>query len=278
MNIQMLVYLISNGLSFDNSHSNRYFPLHAAARTSLPELVMYVMDNSLIPVNQPDLTNDNSTALLESSIHGFTRVVVWLLEHGGDPHVLRKRDQMTPLHFAARNGDLKMMNAFIEYKAKPMPISKKGKTPLHYAAEQGSKDMLLILTKNKPNLNVTPEGKETPLDIAVRKSDGNFVSALLARGIDPNPVHDKILPPLYVAVKENMEDIVAMLIMAGANVNSYASDGKKLRTPLHAACSKGLVDLTRFLIENGADKDAKDSDGKKPNEITKKKEIKQLFI
>lgn len=278
MNIQMLAFLISNGGSFDNSHSNRYFPLHIAARTSLPELVNYVMENSSIPINQQDSTNDNSTALLESSLHGFTRVVVWLLERGADPHVSRKRDQMTPLHFAARNGDIKMVNALIEYKALPMPVSKKGKTPLHYAAEQGNKDMIVILTKNRPNINVTPEGKETPLDIAVRKADSNIVSALLARGIDPNPVHDKIMPPLYVAVKENMESIVAMLVMAGAGVNTCAVDGRKTRSPLHVACSKGYVDLARFLIENHADKNMRDSDGKKPVELSKKKEIQALFI
>jgi FOG: Ankyrin repeat len=71
--------------------------------------------------------------LFEAAENGYLNEVKRLvIDWGVDPNV-RERHGVTPLHYAARNGHLDVVEFLLEHGADPNVQDNDGKTPLHYA-------------------------------------------------------------------------------------------------------------------------------------------------
>ena len=82
---------------------------------------------------------------------------------------------MTPLHFAAENGHLSVVEYLVNQKA---DISAKGKydlTPLHFAAENGHLSVVEYLVNQKADINVKTNDDWTPLYYSYRYGDLSVV-------------------------------------------------------------------------------------------------------
>lgn len=99
-----------------------------------------------------------------------------LLAAGADVS-LRNRDNATPLHVAARAGNVPAVELLLQYKADVGATDTKGATPLHYAAEGGSVEAADLLLKAGADVNARTTDGESPSSWARRHvlftSDGH---------------------------------------------------------------------------------------------------------
>jgi hypothetical protein len=87
---------------------------------------------------------------------------------------------MTPLHHAARAGDLQRATQLIEDGAEVNAVSKMRWTPLHLAAWHGREDVTELLIKCGADVNAKGDGGQTPLEMAIKYKQSG--TAKLLRG------------------------------------------------------------------------------------------------
>jgi ankyrin repeat protein len=90
---------------------------------------------------------------------------------------------MTPLHWAARNGDLAKVKALLDSNAGL--ASKRDnykKTPLHFAAIRGHKDVAELLLAKKANVNARDKYDRTPLHYAIMNGNKDVAELLRRHG------------------------------------------------------------------------------------------------
>ena len=70
-----------------------------------------------------------------------------LLEHDADANAVQAGDY-TPLHEAAQNGQLEMIELLFQFGAAPSPRMQEGKTPLDFAREAGQTAAVELLLQH----------------------------------------------------------------------------------------------------------------------------------
>jgi ankyrin repeat protein len=83
----------------------------------------------------------------------------------------------TPLHFAAANGQREVVKLLIDKGAKVSTATRFGGTPLHRAAKMGHREIAELLLDKKADVNAKDASGRTPLDAAV-ESDAKGASAV----------------------------------------------------------------------------------------------------
>ena len=143
-------------------------------------------------------------------------------------------DGETALHFAAKNGDMPMLNFLLSKNCNLKLKTSCGDSPLHLAAnEQIAKTLI------DAGANVQARGNlgRTPLHNAANKV---VAEVLLKHG-----------------AKVDQRDYGVRLFFFGQSGDYVPADGDM---PLHTAASAGRADVVEFLIEKGADVNARARD------------------
>ena len=133
-----------------------------------------------------------------------------------------------------------------------------GQTPLHWAASNGRVEVVQALLKAKVDKEVKDIEGCSPLHVAVANGHSEVVQALIKAGADVNAKDNFKSTPLHGAAWKGHAEAVQTLIKAGADVN--AKDNFK-STPLHGAAFQVQGKTAQVLIKAGADVNAKDNDG-----------------
>ncbi|BFF97538.1 protein phosphatase 1 regulatory subunit 16A [Drosophila madeirensis] len=189
-NVQMLQLLLEYGADVDAQDSDKWTPLHAAATCGHLELVRILIRHgaNLLAVNTDgnmpyDLCDDeNSLDFIEGEMaqRGVTqelidetrssterimlRDLMELARTGGD---LEEPDYQcaTPLHIAAANGYVRVVEFLLEQHVNVDAMDKDLWTPVHAAACWGHLEVLEMLAQCGADLNVRNKDDETPSDI-----------------------------------------------------------------------------------------------------------------
>ncbi len=161
---------------------------------------------------------------------------------------------LTPLMFAAREGDLASARLLVAAGADVNAIAGDGKDALGLAVFNGNYELASFLVDNKSKLNQADTQGFTPLFWAVDRRNmetaPNFPWMVTA---DPLPLTGKLLD-------------------AGANPNAIVNNTPRARmragsprivfaTPLMRAAFSGDLELVKLLLAHGADPKIKSSDG-----------------
>jgi len=164
-----------------------------------------------------------------------------------------QRGGMTPLMFAARNGDAESAKLLLGAGADANETLPDGTSALVLAAHSGQGNVAIALLEKGANPNAMDIGY-TAMHAAVLRSDLNLVKALLAHGADPNikmtkgtPVRRdttdyNLLAPLigstpYLLAARFLEpDIMRALVAGGADPKIAMPNGA---TPLMLAAGMG---------------------------------------
>jgi ankyrin repeat protein len=137
------------------------------------------------------------------------------------------------IHDAARNDDLAKVKALLT--AHPDWVNSKdsyGMTPLHYAAHNGDKDMVEFLLANKADVNARDKYGQTPLHNAARQGHEGVAELLLADKAEVNAKNDFGWTPLHEAAIGGHKAVAELLLTNKAEVNARDNRGD---TPLHLA-------------------------------------------
>ena len=177
-------------------------------------------------------------------------------------NIIRCINDETPLHIAARNGHMDVVQLLIDTGADPKRADRDGWTPLKLAAEHGHEDVLEFFLDKGGDPQEVYRNWTTPLHWAASRGHKAVVQLLLDRGADANTADDEKMIPLHWAMDGKCNnDVLHLLIEHGARVNWQDMRGK---TPLHYGAMKGCNDAVQILLDNGALHDKVDRNGKTP--------------
>ena len=71
------------------------------------------------------------------------------------------QEQQTPLHIAARLGNVDNVVLLLQHGASPNAVTKDQYTPLHIAAKEGHEEVASVLLEHDANLNLTTKVRFT---------------------------------------------------------------------------------------------------------------------
>ncbi len=162
----------------------------------------------------------------------------------------------TPLFQAARNGNLEVMQLFIEFGADVNFTNGKGVTVLLAAARRGYGYIIEALEKAGVEL---PQAREHGDYLIAAREYGTSMRALLALGLDPNTRDSRGIYPLFDTIKYGDPDAVQALIEAGANLTHH---DQSRYSPLTAAADSSSEASITALLAAGVDPETPDAKGR----------------
>jgi TolB protein len=164
------------------------------------------------------------------------------------PAILDSRDRngLTPLHYAASQGDAGLVNYFLDKGAKPDPPGIR-QTPLHLAAQDNRTEAAAALLRRGAALEARDDYLRTPLILCARER-GQLATArtLLEAGADVNAIDKFGDTALGLAAWRGKAELVDYLLEKGAQV---PKSGPQWQGMVSQAASKGLTKLFRRLTE-----------------------------
>ena len=170
-----------------------------------------------------------STAHLDTPTLLKLRLVSKAYRNGIDSHttlwsrVLPSGD--TPLHLAAGNGQLDIVQFIIARVDDPNPAGQDGATPLHVAAFNGHLDIVQFIIERAEDPNPADQYGTTPLHLAARTGRMDIVQFIIERVDDPNPRRHDGVTVLHLAARNGYVDIVQFFIERVDNLNPLDQRG-----------------------------------------------------
>ena len=228
-----------------------YLMIHPATRERecFELLVRYGAD-----VNLPDV---NKETCLHFAATGDN--TAWLLQEGANVGTL-DRENRTPLHAAAYEGNTSSLEVLIQHGADVYLSDKMGWLPLHFAAAE-------VLLQNESDLGAVDNKGRTALYLAVRSGCREVIAFLVHHGSDVNAKDFSgrtILGAIYECTNyfsswDPQWNIAHVYLENGGDM--HAVDAVSGRTALHlAAVSRGITALDN-LLDHGLDLEARDKNG-----------------
>ena len=131
-------------------------------------------------------------------------------------------------HPAKRGSVLKNIVALVEKGAEPWAVDEKGRTLLHYAAEQGDLKLINHFTKKfKIHPNVEDYSGQTAMHMAATQFYGNVITALHSAGGDVNAADKHGVRPLHIAAVHGHVPVACKLIKKGADIFAKSYDNRR---------------------------------------------------
>jgi ankyrin repeat protein len=224
-----------------------------------------------------------TTALTWAIAEHHPAAVRLLLEHGAD---VDRRSKAVPQRRGGRGVE---GTAPVAYDPEQLPASyaNGGFTPLHFAAREGELEAAQALLAAGAEIDAIAADGKNALGLAIYNGHYEVASLLIEAGADVNRPDAEGFPPLFWAVdRRNMEwnpgfpwaqtadplPLIRQLLDAGADVNALidnrpesrrnfgGSPRIKFATSLMRAAYSGDVELVKLLLDHGADPLIRNSD------------------
>ena len=213
--------------------------------------------------NQTDSTG--RTVLHLACYHGWTGVVMKLVNDYRFDSTCTDMAGNTPLHTACKHGDMKLIRHLIsECRCDLMFKNNKGNTSLHIACRYGDIEMVRYLSSECEPMSMNSNGN-TPLHKACKYGDIQMVQFLIDEcKCDSMCANNVGNTPLHMACfqKGNLNIIRYLISKHQCDPKSKSRVGS---TPLHEACRYGDIQMVKYLIkECHCDPKSKKYDGSTP--------------
>ena len=185
--------------------------------------------------------------LIQAVITQNIEQVKTLLSEGADVNI-KTKDGQTPLHIAARNGQVDIVDMLLAKGADFTVQNSNGRTIAGLAKVNGHMEIFELIIKHA---NQSGDNKEimTIYDYA-SIGDIEKVKSLILEGINVNTKSQNGVMALHWASVNGHRNIAELLIQNGADVNVQINSGQ---TPLLLACQMGKKDVVALLLTKGAD-------------------------
>ncbi len=229
------------------------FPIHEAARIGEVEQIKFLFKSAPDLIDATD--EKGRTPLHIAAANKQLRVVQVLLGLGANVNA-RAMNGQTPLHAAARLGDTAIAGLLITNRAVINALDTYRNTPLLLALQSSNSETL-----DNPLLSETKFGVTNSV-LAIQRQQLDLARLLLAHRADVNVVNRAGATPLMEAVRIGNEPVASALIQSGANPNT--SDRASGTTPLHLAAARGQAAIAQLLLSAGAAVNALDMRGDTP--------------
>lgn len=239
-------------------------PQNNAAKTNQYELIKILLSKAGVDVNvksDVDLVSHRKpqqTPLHYAAADGNVRVITLLLDNRADVEA-KDVDGFSALARAVLNSHLGAAKLLVARDANVISPNNRGRTPLHFAASSRNLDIVELLLAKSPVFNINDYTREI---CCIADKEGAIVLKLLLNKCDKtmiNSLDHRGKGLLHYAVKFNNKDLIIDILEKGADINLQNEDKE---TPLHIATKICYADIVRALLEKKAKTDIRDWDGK----------------
>ncbi|XP_075241022.1 transient receptor potential cation channel subfamily A member 1 homolog isoform X2 [Convolutriloba macropyga] len=211
----------------------------------------------------------SQTALHVAVDQNCLKTVEVLFEHGAEAHIRMEDNYNYPLHLAAQNGEMEMLElVFNQAKEQThkqgsdiLNVQNKGfETPLHKAASYNREKAIEFLLQNGANIDAVDEDGYTALLVAAYKGHEAVTEQLLNAKADASVV-DSLGKNLLHMVAETESVPLAKKLLEKSDVKDLLSERDQVgNTPLHVAARNGTAEMLRVFYDKGGDITMKNED------------------
>ncbi|MHC4561413.1 MAG: ankyrin repeat domain-containing protein [Planctomycetota bacterium] len=228
------------------------FRMDAAERAGHVSVVELLLANGgRIGVPEGMESPPMNDAVLGAVNSGKTDILELLLRQGADVNARRALGDggrgLTPLHEAARYGDVKIVRFLLAHGADVNAEAGDGVTPLCIAAGAGYGDAARTLIEHGAKVSVDPQTGTGPLHWA---ASGRLRVVDLLIDADPGFWLYGVSPAIGVAPFANTSAVTRLLVKQGAEVHRSRSGGE---APIVVAAAFCNLPALRVLLEYGAE-------------------------
>jgi ankyrin repeat protein len=204
--------------------------------------------------NQPWATDGSAT--LYAILH-WTRTpdgVKWLLAHGADPDPVFAVNGETPLHVAAAQWDVALVESLVQRGADVSRRRADGRTPYAMAELNGNREIADWLRAHGAPDDLLPVDR---LVAACGRGDRAAAETLLA---ERPALRDEITDAHYATLHRAAEqgDVAVLALLLDCGFDPSRGDAEIGKTALHSAAMAGRPDSVRLLLARGASPDVRD--------------------
>ncbi|KAJ5856590.1 uncharacterized protein N7529_010534 [Penicillium soppii] len=228
------------------------------------EELMQILLDAGCDINAQD-AHGNTALLL--AFHKEVPLILFLLQHGADPHIAEDRGG-TPAHFFHSPLDHpEWLKTLMAHGARlDIVRDEGGDTPLHAYASKLQLGDLSLFRPFVSDWSITDAKGNTLLHTAVAKHrrGSATVAELLNLGLDPHQRNNKGRQPIHMVdgSGEDLHDVLDVLFAAGADLEAKDYKGCTLLTKAMLGYPQwNCRELVPYLISRGADINAQDYKG-----------------
>jgi len=211
-----LIYLfLLIGYSF--AHSGSYDDFFMAVRQDDAKAVAGLLNRGF----DPDTINPQGLTGLYMALRDSSLSVAQVLIDWPKTHVeVRTPQDESPLMMASLKGHLELARRLI---ARDADVNKPGWTPLHYAATNGHLAIMELLLENHAFIDAESPNGTTPLMMAAHYGSIEAVKLLLEAGADPSMKNQLGLTAVDFARRADRQDVAELI---AASIRAAQPKGK----------------------------------------------------
>lgn len=216
-NIKILKYIVLKGADINVRNNKNITPLHMACKIGDFQMAKYLIDSGVNYECQDDmyLRPIHYVSYYECGLEeNYAKIADLLIQKGVE---LKKenKSEWTPVHWASRNGKLKIIK----------------------------------ILSSHVDLNLCDKKNSQAIHVACKFGHSSVVQYLVDKGVDLETKNNLGDTPIHFACYFNYTSIVKILIKKRINLEEKDKLGK---LPIHIACTKSNWDIVELLI-NGYD-------------------------
>ena len=201
------IYLVI-AVGYSSSKAGAYDDFFIALNQDNPAVVTALLNRGFDPnTPNPDNLVGLYLALRDSSLKCAQVLIAWPKTNVE----ARSPKDESPLMMAALKGHLDLARRLI---ARDADVNKTGWTPLHYAATNGHVAVIELLLENHAYIDAASPNGTTPLMMAAHYGSPEAVKLLLDSGADPTLKNQLGLTALDFAFRGNRKDAADLIAAA----------------------------------------------------------------
>jgi len=214
--IRYLIYLIA-AASFSTAFAGSYEDFFIAVKRDDAQGIAQLLSRGFDP---DTLDPQGNTGLFLALRDGSLKAANALVDWPRTKVETRTANDESPLMMAALKGHADLVRKLVERNA---DVNKTGWTPLHYAATNGHLAIMQLLLDNHAYIDAESPNGTTPLMMAAHYGTPAAVKLLLEAGADPGLKNQLGLTAMDFAVRANRRDAAELI---AASVRGAQPKGK----------------------------------------------------
>ncbi|KAG8199145.1 hypothetical protein JTE90_015980 [Oedothorax gibbosus] len=281
--VEVIRNLLDKGENVDATTPENFTALHLAVKANQPEVCEILLGHGANVQMKAGKNGETALHLAAGVLDGH-KCAELIIKSGADVNA-RNEDGETPLHNAARQGQLKTVSQLLEDGAELESLSKQGESVLHIAVSNCHFEIAkIVIAYKKERVSETQLINYVNQPNKIGETATHYASSINKKQVH-YPAEDKDMIALMlqnggsvltetqknsetaihyccrVGNEDILKEIIARLPQSQLQIacNKQAANGW---SPLLYACDSGNPHIVELLLQNGARVDVFDADGR----------------